>query len=194
MDLKKAEALIEKYYNGETSPEEELQLRKFFSTAEYVPNHLMPEKELFSLYSKAAEEEVPVNGFIENLEKVIDGQALKKIDSGKSIMYWISGIAAGLALLLTSYFLLVHKPVGIDQRQALQDTFKDPQLAYEETQKVLLYVSQTMNKATAPLSNFSKINKPVQRLQNLKKLDSGMSQLQMLQLLNNSDKKDQISY
>ena len=192
MDLKKAEVLVEKYYNGETSPEEELQLREFFRTAENVPEHLMPDKELFSLYSKAADEEVPVDGFMKNLERVIDSQSVTSLSARKSVMYWISGIAAGIALLLTSYFLLVNNPFTDDRRQALKDTYENPQLAYEETQKVLLYISQKMNKGTAPLSNVSKLNKPVQSIQNLKKLETGMNQLQMLNLLNNSKKKNSI--
>ena len=190
MDLKQAEGLIEKYYNGETSPEEEILLREFFRTAENIPEHLMPEKELFSLYSKAADEEVPVDGFMENLEKAIDSQSEIRIGSRKPVLYWISGIAAGVALLLTSYFLLVNNPFTDDRKQALEETYENPQLAYEETQKVLLYISQEMNKGTARLSNVSKLNKSVQNLQNLKKLEKGMSQLQMLNLLNNSEKEN----
>jgi hypothetical protein len=188
MDLRKAEALIEKYYKGETSPEEELRLREFFRTAEHIPENLLPEKELFSLYSAAASEELPVKGFMENLEKVIDSQTVFRIGIKKIVIYRISAIAAGLAVLLGSYFLIIHKPAdhGFDR----QDTYQDPRLAYEETQKVLLYVSQKMNKGTALLHNVSKLNKPVQSLQNLKKFDAGMSQLQMLQLLNNNENKN----
>ena len=192
MDLKKAEILIEKYYNGETSPLEELQLREFFRTADHVPEHLMPEKELFTLYSEAANEEMPVKGFMERLEKNIDNQALIRVGTKKSVIYRISGIAAGIALLLVSYLLIFHGPAGTDRGSALQDTYQDPQLAYEETQKVLLYISQTMNKGTAQLTNVSKLNKPAQSLQNLKKLDTGMSKLELLQLLNNSEKNNKI--
>lgn len=189
MDLKKAVAIIEKYYKGETSPEEEIQLRKFFRTAENIPEHLIPEKKLFYLYSKAADEEVPVDGFMENLEKVIDSQSEIRIGKRKPVVYWISGIAAGIALLLTTYFLLVNNPFAIDQQQALKDTYEDPQLAYEETQRVLLYISQKMNKGTAQLSNVAKFNKSVQNLQNLEKLDKGMNQLQMLQFLSETNEK-----
>ncbi|HJX70730.1 MAG TPA: hypothetical protein VJ346_02225 [Bacteroidales bacterium] len=192
MDLKKAEILIEKYYNGETSPEEELQLREFFRTAETIPEHLMPEKELFTLYSEAANEELPATGFMENLEKVIDDQALIRNGVSKSVNYWISGIAAGIALLFVSYLLIVHRPAGAGYGSALQDTYQDPRLAYEETQKVLLYISQTMNKGTAQLTKVSKLNKPVQSLQNLKKLDTGLSKLELLQLLNDSEKNNKI--
>lgn len=192
MDIKKAETLVEKYYKGETTPEEELQLREFFRTAENIPENLMPEKELFSLYSGAAIEEVPVKGFMENLEKVIDDQSSVKIGLKKSIVYWISGLAAGIALLLAGYFLIVHKPADFIDNYAVRDTYQDPQLAYEETQKVLLYISQKMNEGTVQLHNVAKLSKPVQNLQNLKKLDAGMSQLHMLQLLNNHENKNKI--
>ena len=187
MDIKKAEALVEKYYKGETTPEEELQLREFFRTAENIPGHLMPEKEMFSLYSKAAGEKVPLRGFMENLEKVIDEQPSIQIGVRKPVFYWISGLAAGVALLLAGYFLIVHKPADVVDNYAVRDTYQDPRLAYEETQKVLLYISQKMNEGTVQLHNVSKIRKPVQSLQNLKKLDAGMSQLHMLQYLNNNE-------
>ncbi|MBN2214248.1 MAG: hypothetical protein JW723_08385 [Bacteroidales bacterium] len=186
MDLEKAEALIKKYYKGETSHEEELQLKEFFRTAENIPEHLSPEKELFSMYSEAAREELPVKSLMENLEKVIDSRSGSRVTIKKPAVYWISGIAAGIALLLVSYFLIVQKPI-YNKKYALQDTYQDPKLAYDETQKVLLYVSQQMNKGTAQLHNVSRINKPVHRLQNLKKIDAGMSQLRILQLIDNEN-------
>lgn len=187
MDLKKAEAIIKKYYDGKTSPEEEKQLREFFLTAENIPEHLMPEKELFSLYSKAGKEEVPVNGFMESLERVIDSQSNIRTGTKRRIIYRISAIAAGLALLIASYFLIVNNPFADEQKYAWKDTYENPQLAYEETQKVLLYISQKMNKGTAPLSNISKLNESVQNLQNLEKLETGLNQLHMLQLINKSE-------
>ncbi len=190
MDIRKAEALVDKYYKGETTAEEELQLREFFSTADNIPGHLIPEKELFSLYSKAVAEEVPVTGFMENLEKVIDEQSSIKLGTRKPALYWISGLAAGVALLLAGYFLIVHKPADFSDEYAVRDTYQDPQLAYEETQKVLLYISQKMNEGTLQLHNVAKLSKPVQNLQNLKKLDTGISQLQMLQFLDNHENKN----
>ncbi len=190
MDLKQAEAIIKKYYRGETSPEEEKQLREFLLTAENIPEHLMPEKELFTLYSRAGDEEVPLDGFMESLEKRIDSHAVIRIGAKRKFIYRISGIAAGIALLLTSYFLLVNNPFDNEQKYTWEDTYENPQLAYEETRKVLFYISEKMNKGTARLSNISKLNQSVQNLQNLQKLETGLNQLHMLQFLNNSEKQN----
>ncbi len=188
MDLKTAEQLVKKYFAGETSPEEEFQLKEFFRTSENIPEHLMPEKELFSMYTEASDEELPMDDFMENLEKVIDKQTLKAVNFRGTTFYWILGIAAGVALLIGSYFLFLEKPRITNNQLALQDTYTNPKLAYEETQKILLYVSQTINKGTAKLSNVSKITGPVQSLQNLKKLDTGINDLKMLQFLDSNKK------
>ena len=184
MDLKKAEQLVERYYAGETTPEEEIQLKEFFRTSKNIPDHLMPEKELFSMYSEASCQDEQRDDFMKNLEKTIDTQVSKDTGFKKTTLFWISGIA----LLIGSYFIFIEKPVPADNQIALQDTYKDPRVAYAETQKVLLYISQTMNKGTSKLSNISKITTPVQSLQNLKKLDTGISDLKMLQFLDSNKK------
>ena len=67
-----------------------------------------------------------------------------------------------------------------------KDTFDDPQLAYLEAQKTLLYVSKTMSKGMEPLKNVSKINEGTGHLKTLKKLDSGLEMMNMVSIINKS--------
>ncbi len=88
----KIDELLDKYFEGETSCEEERRLRRFF-TEEQVPEHLQVYRPLF-LYLN--QETTSIAG---------PKEKQKKLPSGKSsrfyrISYAISGVAAGLLLLL----------------------------------------------------------------------------------------------
>jgi hypothetical protein len=63
----------------------------------------------------------------------------------------MSGMAAGLLILVGSYFFFIRKA-------ELRDTYKDPQIAYAETMKVLLEVSTQLNHGTQALEPVGKIN------------------------------------
>ena len=88
----KIDELLDKYFEGETSCEEERRLRRFF-TEEQVPEHLQVYRPLFLYLNQET------TSIAEPKEKQ------KKLPSGKSsrfyrISYAISGVAAGLLLLL----------------------------------------------------------------------------------------------
>ena len=68
----------------------------------------------------------------------------------------------------------------------VKDTFTDPQLAYNETQKTLLYVSQKMNKGIEPLANISKINTGTNKLKTLEKIDQSLGMLNLVSFINRS--------
>jgi hypothetical protein len=72
------------------------------------------------------------------------------------------------------------------QNRKTPDTYSDPQLAYIETQKALLYISQKMNKGMKPLSNVSKINAGTEPLKNLGKLDESLGMLTLVSFVNQS--------
>ena len=180
MELSKVEILVEKYHNGETSLEEEKILRDFFINTEEVPVHLLPEKEFFAMINLASEEEIPFDNFMEDLEAVIDNQttiSLKPANRNK--IRWIAGIAASIALIVGSYMMFFN------QTNYSEFEITDEQLAYEEAQKTLIYISQKLNKGTTHLSNIDKINKPIENLNELNKLDLGISKMQSLEYLNN---------
>jgi hypothetical protein len=64
------------------------------------------------------------------------------------------------------------------------DTYTDPKLAYLETQKALLYVSEKMNKGIKPLSNVAKINSATSQLKSLEKMDRSLEMLNLVSIIN----------
>ncbi len=160
-DLRQIEALIEKYYNGETSLEEERKLQWFFQT-QHVPERLKPEAEMFRYYYLRKKNELAEN-LNKKLGDLIDKQSQKRVffSSARSF-YWISGVAASV-LILIGLWIGLNTNI-LNKQQAFQDTYDDPQLAYLETKKVLYMVSDKLNQGT-------------QNLQNLEKLDYGLTKL-----------------
>ena len=129
-DYSHIEALLERYYDAQTSEAEEKQLKDFFFHEE-VPPHLQAEKEIF-LQLQASK--VP-EGLEERLSQSIDRWSKKN----RTIrLQWIGSIAASLLLLFGAGWYLQEPP--------RKDTCTTPEEAYVEAQKALVLFSTALNK------------------------------------------------
>ncbi|ELR73558.1 hypothetical protein C900_02643 [Fulvivirga imtechensis AK7] len=152
MDLDRIEQLLERYWECETTLEEEKELKKFFNSGK-VPAKWQSVAPLFQYY-----EEEKKSGKLDGLfdEKIIteiqtqgppEASAAGK---GKVIklFYNIARVAAvGLILITATYFVreeYINKKDTMDPY--LADTFEDPKVAYEETKKALMMISKNFNK------------------------------------------------
>jgi len=151
MNDEELKRLIEKYYNGTSTDDEEKALRAFFSE-NVAPQCYEAEKEIFSYYMDSSEIPEPSADFVAGIIKAIDSSDVgDKTVRVKRLLVPLLSAAAGLLILIGSYFFFVHKA-------APEDTFTDPQLAYAETMKILMNVSTQINRGTRPLKNVGKIN------------------------------------
>lgn len=179
MNLQKIEALIRKYERGETTLEEELELKIFFAK-ESVPMHLAGYRDLFSFYRKASEEQMPGEDF--------DGRVLGIISGGepatgtgprKRKLYPVLMAAASILILFSLYLFL-------GDRQQPRDTFDDPAMAYAETKKILLQVSGNLNEGVEELSNVKEINAGMEDLGNISTFNEGMKNMRKISVLDKS--------
>ena len=142
--------VLEKYYNGESTLEEERFLKEFFSQAN-IPEDLIDEKEIFIYYLQSVIVPEPSLAF-EN--KIIS--AINSLDNGsenlkrRSVFGILTGIAAGMLILTGSYFFFVHKSEP-------RDTYSDPAIAYAETMKILYNVSSHLNRGTQALGQINQL-------------------------------------
>jgi hypothetical protein len=167
--------LLEKFYEGQTSLEEEKELSAFFESGE-VPSILLPDKQLFRSM-QAASHPVEVPGDLESrLRSAIEAEESKDIKTRRINWFSLSGLAAGLAIILTVYLTVLRQT----PQQYATGTFEDPQEAYEETLKVLSYVSGKWNSGTRELRNLQQVNKSLEAIRPIKKVQSGTMQLQLL--------------
>lgn len=147
-DLKR---LIEKYYNGESTEEEELILKEFFRKGN-VPRGYEAEKEIFGHYDVSDIPE-PSHDFETQILAAIDASGKQKERTRRNrILLPALSAAAGILILTGSYFLFIRK-------SSAQDSFKDPQIAYTETVRILFKVSGEMNRGSRTLEPVGRINK-----------------------------------
>jgi hypothetical protein len=176
MELNKVKVLLEKYYEGSTSLEEEKKLRDYFRNYT-VPEELACDKELF-LFSSGETETIPMSaGLEQKLEQLIDRQH-KGETKTKQIQLWykVASIAAGLAILLVCYLFISKE----GHENKMKDTYTDPQIAYAQVKQTLLYISETLNKGTKPLSQVSKLNQGMEQFSTFSSFGSGLKQLDMV--------------
>ncbi len=162
MDSNAIKNIIEKYFEGESSLEEEKQLRDYFNRSEVKPE-LKVYKPLFQ-YFEAEQASGLGDTFDEKLLAKLDvDPAQPKIR--KLSAQWAKA-AAVIAFIFASFWLIQknYTPEPQDSWAAYEET--DPQKAYEETMKALALVSNKFNKssqkAVEEISRVNKINKVLQ--------------------------------
>ncbi len=132
MELVKIETLLEAYFEGETSLEQESILRDYFATNNVAP-HLAAYQQLF-VGLKAAQEEV--------LEREI---VLPTVSTSKETRRWWYGIAASFIVVIGVASLLIpSNQLSQEEQEAL--------MAFNETKETLLLLSKSFNKGTEELA------------------------------------------
>jgi hypothetical protein len=149
MKEEKLRQLLNKYYDGNTSPAEEKELKEYFSGNEILQGY-EAEKDIFRHYTLS--ERIPSDDFEKRIIQAVDDL---EIDEREKIirMRYISALSAAAAILILvgSWFIFF-------QEREPADSFSDPQIAYAETMKILNYVSVKLNRGTIALQPISKIN------------------------------------
>jgi hypothetical protein len=138
MNTQEIYSLLEKYYEGRCSDEEEQALRKYFRE-ERVSPELEMEKEMFNHYDSALSVPIPSAGFEDRIIRSIDEVESRRHLHG-NIRYLLVAMssAAALLILIGLWYLFIRSTEPAD-------TFKDPVLAYNETIKILYNVSSKLN-------------------------------------------------
>ncbi len=115
MTAKEIEQLLNKYFDGETSVEDEKQLRDFFLNDE-VPEHLKKFADLFRYFEQAGHDEISVEALI---EQIPDDTAVSSKKPGR-VIYWVTRVAAVFIILIVGFATGI-----IYQQKALRITNND---------------------------------------------------------------------
>ena len=147
---------IERYYNGDSTEEEEQALRELFIN-EDVPEGYEAERAVFGYCKSAVDIPALSLDFESRIMSAIDATEHSTVSSGlrRSFLPWMSA-AATVLILVGSWFFFIH-------RSDDEDTFTDPKIAYAETIKILLDVSEKMNRGAAALEPVRKIDQIASR-------------------------------
>lgn len=182
MNTNEIKKLIDAFYNGETSVEEEQLLLNYFNGGD-IAEELLEEKEIFLHMYNAEPADVPV-GLESKLNNLIDELASKetvkvelKPQSNKRQMWVkIGSIAAGVALLITAgvYFNKKADPVTPPLAQGQTETINaEDEQKIKEAQEALVLLSSKFNEGMDQLAvvetNLDKTNEIINKTFNRKK-------------------------
>jgi hypothetical protein len=162
MDSNKIDELLNKYWNCETSLEEEQQLREYFR-GEQIPEQLKETANLFRYFDAHKKKTLNDGAFDAALMKKINTPPPSK---GKvvKIFYNTLRIAAGVSVLLVATYL-VRNEIRETTPQEMVDTYDDPKLALEETKKALMMISKSFGTAEEKAKKINMFNEAQQQIQ-----------------------------
>lgn len=165
MDSNRIENLLSKYWNCETSLEEEQQLREYFKGGD-IPEQWKETAALFRYFEENKKKTLNDVTFdaavMQNVEPQKKGKLVK-------LFYNSMRIAAGIAVLVMAVWF-VRKEVRDTTPQEVVDTYDDPQLAFEETKKALLMISKSFGTAESQAKKLNMFNEAQEEIQ---KKDNG---------------------
>jgi len=167
MTIEQIKSLLSRFYEGQTTPEEERLLADFFRR-EDVPEDLQQDKQLFLMLAQISDQEMPtdiaeeITAFVENIVRVERdknnlGQTEKKpilseMKHHKGIIYRLKTppkmwyrVAATVAILFA-----IGGGVFFHQQTYTTDPFRDTCSTPEEAADAILYANDIINRSAAP--------------------------------------------
>ena len=155
MELRSVEELLKKYYDGDTSLEEERQLKMFFNGTD-VPVELLKEQMQFSFFVVAAKETTGAD-FDKTFFAVATEHKRLSIRPQMRVSRMAAGIAACIFIAIGMYMTHTGNAgkTAIDARSLL---------AYEQAKHTLLSISVHLNKGSEKLTRISKLNEIEQHI------------------------------
>jgi len=172
--------LLERFYLGETSLEEEKMLQDYFSSSS-IPEELLPDRDLFRSMRNAAESVAVPEGLNQKILNVIDLQERKVVRTRRISVFSLSGLAAGLLIFIALYAGYFKADSRTAMAQEMTDTYENPQDAYEEAKRTLAYVSAKLNTGTSELEHVVNASKTTSDpLKSLSKINKGAKELSLL--------------
>lgn len=150
MDYKYIEQLLERYWQCETSLEEEKILCSFFHQ-EKVPAHLLQYRYLF-IYEKSQKKIGLGNDFDAKILVRIEKPVVKARKLTIMSRFMPLFKAAAMVLILLSLGNIAQRSFWKESKldynyDTYQDTYQDPQVAYEQISSALMMVSEGINKS-----------------------------------------------
>src|SRR5688572_8557418 len=131
--------LFEKYWNAETSLQEEEQLMKALSDSSG------PEAQYFALIAKARNEKSILT--IDDIDAYNLKQTLNASKATVRPLYRWMASAAAIMIFAFSALGVWKYSQQISQEEQMAETFEDPYEAYEELKKALAFMSTKLNKS-----------------------------------------------
>ena len=151
MNEEELKKLFERYYDGNSTEDEEKILKDYFNHSD-SPRGYEAEKDIFGYYLDTSIIPDPSVDFEDRIMVGIDNlDSTQRLHRNKRVILSFLSAAAVLIFAVSSYFFLIN-------RSESDNTFTDPHIAYAETIKVLMNVSSQLNHGTQALEPVGKLH------------------------------------
>ncbi len=154
-NVKRIERLLDKYWQGTSSLEEEEVLRNYFNS-EKVAEHLLYVKPMFQMLKMKQQPHVS-DGFDQIVQtKLSMGFTSESMVRKKANNWW--KVAAVITVLLVGTYTitsLIDQPV---QDISMEDSFDTPEEAYAQFKQSLMLVSTKLNSGNEYMEGLNKLN------------------------------------
>ena len=133
--------LLDKYWAGESTLEDEKNLAAYFSSGQ-VDEAFKPFKPLFDYFDHERQVSVDLE------DQVMERIRSKRVEPKVIRLSWkrALAVAASLILLVTAGISTYRYQLSKKDTLVMQDTFDSPEEALEQTKAALLYLSNRMNR------------------------------------------------
>jgi len=181
MESQRINILLQKYFDAETTIDEENELINYFNSKQ-VDESLKMYVPMFSgLKELSAERDLA-------LEEDLMDHILESEHREKLRYRWMWQIVTGVAASVILVMLAVNYYSSSYQ---WKDTFNDPDKAYAEASKTLEFVAGKYNQGLAQLRPVGKIERAVSPLNSgMSKINKGIEQMNEIEKLNQKLKKE----
>ncbi len=172
MDSNRIDELLKKYWDCETSIEEEQQLKAFFRGQE-IPEQLKETAALFQYFEHEKKKTIADQSFETKVLTSVGGPKQGKVTR---LFYNSMRIAAGIAVLLVAIWFVREEIRSTNPPAVIvsaEDTYDDPKLAFEETKKALMMISKSFGSAEDKAKKLNMFNDAKEQVQK----ESSKSQL-----------------
>jgi hypothetical protein len=168
MDSNRIEELLKKYWNCETSLEDEEELKEYFRTHDQIPDQWKETASLFRYFDGHKKKTITDSSF--------DAVVLNTVNAARrgKVMTLVNNsmrIAAGIAVLMVAVWF-AHNEIKKSISQEVIDTYDDPRLAFEETKRALMMISKgfgTAEEQAKKINLFNEAQEEIQQKENQKK-------------------------
>jgi hypothetical protein len=181
MESQRIQILLQKYFEAETTLDEENELITYFSS-DMVDETLKMYVPMFSgMKELSVEEDAQLGDDLMNF--ILESEHKEKLH-----YRWMWQIVTGIAASVILVMLAVN---FYSSQNQWKDTFSDPKQAYAEATKTLNYVSEKYNKGLAQLRPIGKIQSATDPYNSgMEKLNKGFEQMKEVKRINKKLKKE----
>ena len=166
MEQDRIRALLEKYDQGETTLEEEALIGNYFNSRTDISEDLVQYKLYFQWSSDIKNMKAPESLKYKISDSISDDRE-KRTSRIILLRKWSSWAAAAVIILLISVWTIKNGSYRFSPNNGLVDneTFEDPEKAYEQTVQALAFLSNKLNRGQ---------NKASGSIQKLKELEQAI--------------------